>query len=320
MRPSEISRRRSLGQISALATGATVVAGFGDREAFAQTSQQKKPDINAASIPVGKNFPAKMWKQKPWTLDAKGPYDLDDPKGNWHGLMKATQNLVGARTYVSSYSRIFLCELGKQPQVFYASCGSWTFQLVVPEPGQFDEDLPEGTALQLGLYTGVQLDPYTFKPVDAIYNPFLGKKVEVQDSVFAESYLLYPGGGVTSIERRQFMNDRTPKKHIYVKSGNNLAWSLPALFAGEGSFQPRMDSSFWTCKYDELMNPDLDLIDCDYSWVGLTRVAEKSWCGMEDTGVVLQTLWNTQGTVTNELSRVEGIVQDYVFSKYPERV
>lgn len=306
-------------------TGSALVAG-GMASGLLSPAMAQKPKVgsgvSAASIPVGKNFPAEMWKQKPWTFDAKAPFDFNDPLGRWAALLKSTQNLIGKRTYVSSYSRIYLTEVGKQSQIFYGSTGSWTFQNVVPLPGQFPQfgTLPKGTALQLGLYTGVQLDPYTFKPVEEVYNPIIDRKVRVEDTLFAESYLLYPGGGMTSVERSQFMNNRDPVKHSYIRSGKELAWCVPALFAGEGDFQPRMDSSWWVCDYDKLQDPTVNLIDCKYSWVGLTRAAEKPWWGMQDMDDgTYGTLWNTYGTVTNTLEKVEGSVLEYVFSKYPER-
>lgn len=317
----KISRRDALRSTGGLLGG--VLLGGAALSACAQEKPPIPKGVSAASIPVGKNFDPALWQQAPWKLDAKPPFDLEDAMGRWYALMKSTQNLVGARTYVSNYSRVYLCEVGREPKVFYGTCGTWTFQNVVPNPGQFPEfgELPPNTALQLGLYTGVVLDPFTFKPTEEIYNPALDRKVRAEDSVFAESYLLYPGGGMSSIERRQFMDSREPKKHVFVRSGNKLSWSLPALFAGEGDFQPRMDASWWTCNHDELMNPDLDLIDCDYSWVGLTRVGEKGWWGMPDMGDrVLMTLWNTHGTVTNKIENVEGIVREHVFTKYPERV
>lgn len=316
---SKLTRRNALGLsaglVGGLALGGLATAG--------RATERDGQSISAAAIPVGRNFPPELWNQESWTLDVKPPFDLDDVCGRWYALMKSTQSLVGARTYVANYSRVFLCEVGKEPQLFFATCGSWTFQLVRPNPGQFPQfgELPEHTALQLGLYTGVILDPHTFKPVDEVYNPLLGRTVKTEDSIFAESYLLYPGGGMTSIERSQFMDSREPRKHAMLRSGNSLSWALPALFEGEGDFQPRMDSSWWRCKYDELMDPDNHFVDCDYSWVGLTRVAEKPWYGMTDTGGrVVQTLWNTFGNVTNKLERVEPIVQEHVFSKYPDRV
>ncbi len=316
---SIISRR------NALKGGALVMAGgfsipLGGCQALAQDSG---PNVSAAAIPVGRDFPKALWEQQPWTLDISAPFDLDDPVGRWGALMKSTQNPLGGRTYVSSYSRVYLTEVGKPARVFYGTCGTWSFQNVVPIPGQYPqfEPFPEGTALQLGLYTGVVLDPYTFEPVDQIRNPITGEMLTPEDSIFAESYLLYPGGGMTSVERSQFMDSREPMMHSYVKSGNNFSWIIPALFAGEGDFQPRMDSSWWRCDYDKLMDPAIDLVDCDYSWVGITRAAEKKWWGMQDQpDGIYGTLWNTYGTVAKRLEDVEGIVLEHVFSKYPERV
>lgn len=312
---------------NALRTGSWLVAGglAGGCAGSAAFGQEPKtgPDVSAAAIPVGRNFPKAMWDQEPWTFALKGPYDLADPVGRWAALIKSTQNLVGARTYVSSYSRVFLTEVGKEPHIFYGTCGSWTYQLVKPKPGQFPkfEPFPENTALQLGLYTGVTLDPHTFEPVDEIRNPITGEMLKPVDSIFAESYLIYPGGGMTSVERSEFLDDRKPKMHSYLRSGNDLSWAIPALFQGKGSFQPRMDSSWWSCRYDELMNPAMDLIDCAYSWVGQTRAAEKPWWGMQGRNDgIYGTLWNTYGTVTNKLEKVEGIVLEHVFSKYPDRV
>lgn len=324
--PAVDDRGEGLSRREALRAGSLVLAGgmaaSPAAPALAAATAKKGSAISAAAIPVGKNFPKEMWDQTPWKLDIKPPFNLEDPVGRWAAVLKSTMNLVGARTYVSSFSRVYLTEVGKPAQVFYGTCGTWTYQQVVPKPGQFKqfEPLPENTVLQLGLYTGVVLDPHTFLPTEEVYNPIIGRKVKTEDSLFAESYLLYPGGGMTSVERSQFLNNREPVKHAFVRSGDSLAWMFPALFAGQGDFQPRMDSSWWVCDYNELQNPKKDLIDCKYSWVGMTRAAEKKWWGMQgmDNGIY-GTLWNTYGTVTNELSRVEGIVLDHVFSKYPDR-
>ncbi len=308
-----LSRRGIVGAVSAF--GAGLWSGLSSH-----TSKAAEPakDLTSQMSLVKREHPRALWTRKPAIIKASPPFDLDDPIGNWHAVMKVATSLVGSRTYVSSYQRNFICPVGKSPMPFFAGCGAWTHQLV-EAPSELLKGVPPGTLMQLALYTGVVLDPWTFKPVKQVLNPYTGKMVEVEDSVYAESYLVYPGGGMTSLERPEALDDRTARPQPYLRSGKKISFNLAALFSGDGPHQPRMDASWWTVNYDDLMNPSVADVDADYSWAGLHHARDKKWWGVDQSDGA-QMLANVHGTVAKHPSRIEPIVQEYVFSKYPERM
>lgn len=318
------SGRRAFLAASALAG----VGVTGVRWASALADAAKDEAARAGNLaPTGQTFLIKrdhakeLWALKPAVIKTRPPFDLEDPAGNWLAMMKATSSTIGRRTYVSSYYRTFACPMGQPAVPFFGGAGAWTHQLVEPSPEILQPfgEVPRGTMMQLALFTGVILDPFTFKPVQQIRNPYTGKMVDTRDSVYAESYLVYPGGGMTSLERPEVMSDRAPQRAPYVRSGRKLSFNLAALFSGEGPHQPRMDASWWTADYADLMNPDVPDVDADYAWTGLMQGRDSAWWGFGPQDPV-QVLWNVHGTVAKSQKSIEPIVQEYVFSKYPERV
>lgn len=314
----DAERRGFLGLASTAGLGA-LAGAVGCLEALAQTSSEQ-PKLAQAGL-IKRNHAKELWALKPARLDFRAPYDLADPIGNWHAVMKVSNNPTGGRTYVSNYARTFLCPENRPAVPFYGACGAWTHQLVESTPeilAPFGK-APEGTLMLLALYTSVVLDPFTFKPVQRLQNPVTGKEIIPEDSVYAESYLIYPGGGMLSLERPDMVSDTAPQRAPYVRSGRNISFNLAALFAGNGLHQPRMDASWWTSSYADLMNPNVVEINADYNWTGLMKARERPWWGFaqSDNG---QVLWNVKGTVAKQQSAIEPIVQEYVFNKYPDRV
>lgn len=319
--PQDTFGRRAFLGTSALA-GIGALAGSGSTACAAD----KRMDVQASEPApstglIKRNHSEELWKLKPAKIETQGGFDLEDPTGNWLGMMKTSISLVGSRSYPSMYFRVFACPAGKPAHVFYAGCGAWTHQLVEPTPeilAPFGK-VPTGTVMQLALYTAVVLDPYTFKPASRLRNPITGQWIETQDSVYAESYLIYPGGGMTSLERPTLLDDRKPKRYAYIRSGRKTSYNLDALFAGEGAHQPRLDASWWTVNHQDLMDPNVPDVDADYSWTGIMQGHERPWWGFTPADRVI-TLWNVHGTVAKSIDRIEPIVQEYVFSKYPDRV
>lgn len=322
---SWFSKRRTTRR-QMLATGAlTSVGVLGSRWATGAAADAKPADPKRSgpgqTILAKRDHPKALWALKPATIDTRGRYDLEDPMGNWFGMMKTSVSLVGSRSYVSNYYRTFACPAGRPAQPFFAGAGSWTHQLVQPTQeiiAPFGQ-VPAGTVMQLAMFTGVILDPYTFKPAARLRNPITGKWVETRDSVYAESYLIYPGGGMTSLERPELLDDRKPKRYAYLRSGPKTSFNLDALFGGEGPHQPRLDASWWTVDHAALMDPDVPDVDADYSWTGLMQGHDSTWWGFTQADRV-QVLYNVHGTVAKNIARIEPIVQEYVFSKYPDRV
>ncbi len=314
-------RRGFLGASALTGLGALAASGT-DAMAADKPADPKASDPARQTILIKKNHAKELWNLKPARIEQpRGGFDLEDPLGNWLGMMKTSISLNGTRSYPSMYFRVFACPAGKPAQVLYAGCGAWTHQLVEPTPEILKPfgNVPKGTLMQLALYTAVVLDPYTFKPASRLRNPITGKWMETQDSVYAESYLIYPGGGMTSLERPDVLNDRSSKRYAYIRSGAKTSYNLDALFAGEGAHQPRLDASWWTVDHASLMDPNVADVDADYSWTGIMQGHERPWWGFTPADRV-STLWNVHGIVAKSQSRIEPIVQEYVFSKYPDRV
>jgi hypothetical protein len=316
----QLNRRQFLG-VSALGGVGVLAASASTAQGGEKQATPEKKSAPKQTILIKREHAKDLWALKPAKIEPRGGFDLDDPMGNWLGTMKTSVSLAGARSYVGHYFRVFACPAGKQAQPFYAGAGCWTHQLVEPTAEILAPfgNIPKGTVMQLALYTAVVLDPYTFEPVKTIRNPITGRMLEPQDSFYAESYLIYPGGGMTSLERPELLDERKPKRYAYLRSGAKTSFNLDALFAGDGPHQPRLDASWWTVDHADLMNPDVPDIDADYSWVGLMQGYERPWWGFTQADRV-QTLWNVHGTVAKDIKRVEPIVQEHVFAKYPGRV
>jgi hypothetical protein len=281
---------------------------------------------NAASSTLPGYLPPEAWKAEPGVIGGKPPFDLKDPMQNWFALMKTTNNLVGARTYVPMFMRVFFCPQGKAGFPLYTSYGMWTFQFQKPDPAKLPntiKDLQPNDVVQRALYTGIICDPFTFEPVEEIDNPYVGKKVMVRDSVFAESWLLRAGGrGFEGIDRPGFREDnpeRARRGTPNVRFGDEISFNIAGILKTEGPLQPRVDGSFWTVKYDELMDPKKDLIKARYGFAGISRARERKWLGVSDTDES-QLLFNTQGWKVHSVDDIPDAVKATVLKKYPDRI
>lgn len=251
----------------------------------------------------------------------RGNFDLDDPIGNRLATLKVTNNLVGKKTYVAMFSRVYLGPQGRGGGAIHGHLGLWTWQLQWPDPKQYP-DAPKGTVVQRALFTGIILDPWTYKPAKTIYNPYLKKNVEASDSLFAESYLIFPNGGGQSLDRPEFMDSpeqRQARKNPYMVWGDQLSVFLAGLFQNEGPNQPRMDGSIWTSDYKQVMDPKVDLVKTDYNFAGLMRAWERPWMGVGKDDAA-QLLWNVKGTKLHSVDDFPQVIKTHMISKYPDRV
>jgi len=251
----------------------------------------------------------------------RGNFDLDDNVGNRLATLKATNNLVGKKTYVAMFSRVYLGPQGRGGAAIHGHLGLWTWMLQWPDPQEYP-NTPKGTVVQRAMFTGIILDPWTYKPAKSIYNPYLKKQVEATDSLFAESYLLYPTGGGRSLDRPAFMDSpeqRTAQKNPYMVWGDKLAIFLAGLFQNEGPNQPRMDGSIWTSDYRQIMDPKQDLVTTDYNFAGLMRAWERPWIGVGKDDQA-QLLWNVKGTKLHSVDDFPDVMKTHMVRKYPDRV
>ena len=142
---------------------------------------------------------------EPAVVNFDRPFDLSDPLEARYTKIKATNNLAGEKTYVPMFSRAYICPEGGPSHPMFGHCGLWTWQLQKATTERF-EDAREDSQVQRGLYTGVILDPYTFKPAEELENPYTGEVLTVEDSVFATNWLLHPIGARRARENPEFSN------------------------------------------------------------------------------------------------------------------
>ena len=266
---------------------------------------------------------AEDMKGEPAVFDKtlRGNFDLDDSLGNRQATLKVTNNLVGARTYIPMFGRVYLGPQGKPGAAVHGMLGLWTWQLQWPDPERFP-DVPEGTVVQRAAYTGVMTDPFSFEPVDTVYNHHLQQDVKTQNSLFAESYLFFPNGTGSSLDRPEFMDGPEQRRRAmnpYVRWGSDLSIFLAGLFQNEGPNQPRMDGSIWTTDYKGVMDPNKDRVTTDYNFSGLMRAWERPWLG-HDRGDDTQILFNVKGTKLHSVDEFPEIMKKHVVDVYPERV
>jgi hypothetical protein len=272
---------------------------------------------------VKRDFTAQELKGEPAVFDPaqRGNFDLDSDVGNRLATLKATNNLVGKTSYVAMFSRVYLGPQGRGGAAIHGHLGLWTWRLQWPDPKEYP-DTPKGTVVQRALFTGIILDPWKFQPARTVYNPYLKKNVEASDSLFAESYLIFPTGGGRSIDRPQFMDSpeqQAARRNAHLVWGDKLSIFLAGLFQNEGPAQPRMDGSIWTSDYRQIMDPKVDLVTTDYNFAGLMRAWERPWIGVGKDDQA-QLLWNVKGTKLHSVDDFPQVVRKYLVDKYPGRV
>ena len=206
----------------------------------------------------------------PWVPKQQGNFDLNDPVQNSLARLKMTNNLVGERTYVPMLVRLMIGREQNPGGPLLAAAGMFTWQLQVPDPEQFP-DLPEGTALLRSMYTARYLDPATMEPVEELRNPYNGKMMRLEDQLFIENFLSYPKGGSKLIEEPQFANDDPdqPKVRHIKRWGDELVLFQGGVYDKPGIHQPRFTENMWASPHDDVMNPDVGLVDTRYTFSGL---------------------------------------------------
>lgn len=308
----KVERRTVLRGFGALVGASMAGSAFLSEEACAQ---QRESGL------MNRGLTQEELRGTPYVFEDQGPFDMDDPYSSRVATFKITNNLIGAKTYVPMFSRVLIGPQGKAGSVLHGHIGMWTWQLQEPND-ELKKQLPKGSFIQRALYTGMILDPQTYQPVETVYNQYLDKHVEVQDSVFSESYIAYPNGVVASIDRPQFMGafkDEPPSVKAYNRWGDDIAIFLDGIFLNEGPNQPRMDTSTWTTNYADLMNPKKHLVKTDYNFAGLMRAWERPWIGVgkdDDT----QLLWNVKGTKLHSVDEMPDLIVKNLIEKYPDRI
>ena len=288
---------------------------------FGGAQAQEDEIISSDDLP--KHFGEK--KGTPGVVDFTPPFNLKDPLENWYATLKISNNLIGAKTYVPMYTRSYVLPQGKPASPLFATMGFWTWIIQIPDREEFP-NYKEGQLVQRALYTGRTLHPWSFEPVDEIYNPVLDKMVKTELSLSGESYLMTPLGGGESMERdafrdaNQYTKDRIANGGLPTfRWGEDVSIILAGIFQGEGSFQPRADSSIWTVNYNDLMNPEKHLIESDYNFTGIQRARGRKWLGFDDDDPT-QMMWNVKGRKVHSIDAFPDEIREWALTDHPDRI
>ena len=289
--------------------------------AVTEARAQDEPIVSTVDLPS--HFGDK--KGEPGVIDFTPPFDMSNALQNWYSTMKMTNNLIGAKTYIPMFTRAYILPQGKPASPLFGSMGFWTWILQKPDREEFP-DAQEGQLVQRALYTGRMLHPWSFEPVEELYNPVIDKMVKTEQSLWGESYLMTPLGGGESLDRETFLDaDQYTRDRIAngglpkFRFNNQISVILAGIFQGEGSFQPRADSSIWSADYDELMDPEKDLIKSEYNFTGIMRARNRRWLelGPDDP---TQLLWSVKGQKVHSVDDFPEQIREWMQTEHPDRV
>ena len=293
----------------------SAIAGMAALSGLVRPKAAAAADADSDLLPNG--LPRAAATGEPAVVEFDRPFDLTDPRDAWYAKIKATNNLAGEKTYVPMFSRTYICPEGGPSHPMFGHCGMWTWQLQKATVEEF-EDAREDSMVQRALYTGIILDPYTFEPVNELENPYTGDTITVEDSVFAMNYLLHPLGGGRDKDVPEFYDANPRPDTPYIRFGDEIAFVLAGLFQGDGDYQPRADSSWWTTRYAELMDPDQPLVETRYNFTGIMRAWERPWLGVAKPDKT-QLMWNVEGKKIHSVDRIPDSINEHLLSKYSGR-
>ncbi len=317
----EVDRRSLLERFGAASAIGSMM--WSSALADSHTSDDARPGSQVGSTTLPKFFGEK--KGELGLIDARAPFDLDDPSDNWAAVMKVTNNLVGAKAYIPMFTRSFILPVNRPAIAIYGHMGFWTWMLQKPDPEEFPE-VEEGQYIQRALYTGRTLHPWTFEPVDEVLNPITDEMVETQLSYAGATFVITPEGGLDYRDRETYgarddyvaarvRNGGVP----FIRNNDKISVLLADIRRGEGDFQPRGDTSFWTVNYDELMDPDTHFIKTDYTLSGIQRARVQTWLGLKDDDPT-QLMWGLKGEKVFTVDDFPEQIREWAISEHPDRL
>lgn len=308
-----VSRRAMLATF-----GAGIAVAACSNGTSAQSDSEDEAFFNAYDRT--KVFSANEMNRTPWVAPKTGNFDLDDPVDNGFALLKMTNNLSGARTYIPMLVRLMLGREQEPGGVVLAGAGMFTWQIQVIDRAEFP-DAPEGSIVMRSMYTARYLDPQTMQPVAELRNPYNGKMMRLEDQLFVENFIRFPKGGTLFVEEPQFANDDPdiPVKKHFMRWGDELILMQGGTYSEPGRHQPRFTENMWRSDYNDVMDPDRDLIKMNYSFAGVNKAFEKPWMGYtEQDNELLIDL--AIGSKVHSVDAIPDFHKRVLVEKYPERL
>jgi len=312
------SRRRILGGMAA--GGLAHVMG-GDL--FAATdAPDEKIQQSASEHARPTSHPAESRQIPRWRPGQSRRFDLSKPLDNHYAFAKTQANLVGTDSWLCEYGWVLFCPPGQPPfpilgRVFLA-------RVFVTAPSKdMVPDADEHSYVMWGTMTKVHVDPRTFEPVSKILNPYTGRMMEAPVMHYADRLVFRPGkvivvpGVDPAFYNQPWDRDGGYNQH-HVDAGGETSFTVLGASQQPGAHQPRIDSSYWTVKTEELLDPSRKTIDTRRSYSAVMKATEYAWYGVEK-GDQSQLMVNSTGLKTEDPARLPGMVRRLVRERFPER-
>ncbi|MDX2142537.1 MAG: hypothetical protein SFV19_04220 [Rhodospirillaceae bacterium] len=242
-------------------------------------------------------------------IDARYPFDLDDPISFLHAKFKAQYNLVGATSYVSIRTRHHLCRDGIPSEPFVDELELWTIYIEQPADAK--------DPVMRAMFTRCFLDPESDRRMESFLNGKSSERIPLPYQLFSISspVKFQPTGQVgaqTTATVREF--DRRPNRFGHYIDFVNLA-----VRQKDGPHQPSLDTSTWRVSYERLMDPQSPTITAHYSFSALARASLYGWSGYaaNDAPQIFST---KAGLKVHDTKDLPDLVKDLLISKFPNRV
>ena len=234
-----------------------------------------------------------------------GNFDLSNSRDRLLARIKVNASLTGKRVYLWNMSRHMFCEPGKAPYQILAELELMTIWIDPPAEGS--------TAGKIGaLFSRIPVDPMTFEPISSYDNPYTGRTVALQNTLFGGNG--FPVDPAAAEPNLVFQQHRP-----HYRMGDEFSIVNFDPDKEEGPHQPKVDSAVLTAKYADVMNPEIGSADCHYSFAAQFPADRYRWTGLE-RGDPAQIFSLKVGKKVTNLSDVPPEFQRTIVAQYPERV
>jgi len=241
------------------------------------------------------------------SFSPRGGFDLSNPSDLKRARLKVLNSLDGSTTYFYTMTRHILCPPDKPPYPFHAEMELTTLWL------ERTDAMSEDEAKIRAFFTRVPLDPYSFEVIDQYKNPYTNKTLPLEDTLFAGS------GFDVSLDAGTPADPVLQSDEPHYRIGDEIAFIMFDPRAGEGAFQPRIDTVVWRAKYDAVMDPATTSVEADHTYSAILKASAYPWSGIEE-GDPAQMLTMKTGRKLMTLDTLPVEVQNAIVAKYPDRV
>lgn len=306
MKSLALSRRSLLQNLSLMSMGVAGAAAAATPGRAAATASGDEKYFSPGGMPY--DLPEDAGTLAPAVFDHPGKLDLSDPHHLKLARLKVLNSLNGAKTYYYTVTRHIMCEPGKPPYPLLAELELTTIFL------ERREGMSDTEAVIRAQFTRAPLHHSTFEPIDAYYNPYVGRDIPMK-------YTLFAGGGFeVDLAGEKPADPITQSDEPHYRIGDDIAFIMYDPLSQDGARQPRVDMATWRVNYDDLMNRRKKVIEAEHTYTAFMRAAEyRHWSGLEP-GDPAQILTSKTGRKVHSLDALPRECHDLIVNKFPHRV